>query len=325
MKALNVALSLLATGFVSLLIGYSGIRYFYDGPATKIPDLSPSALSSAEKLSAVGFALLVFCSFLTGAGGNAGLTSSMNATAKTFPDQMVSSRSMIISTILTVSPSFQRATTTGLVISGFGLSAFFFSTISHLLYAGDTSSFLRLLALGTSLPMILGFFFVRPIPFSVPVEVLPEHNSRNRRTSISDLPDDAFAHAAGVDGVLGRDSIVYEHVDDSRTNLLVTHHNHLHLIDDSSEYVHEDQASPHPPVRSHSLELQMSPPTSRARLRSSSRVAHGRSASRVIEIMQDIHGRNLLRKGDFWLLFALLSLRECSVSDAQCTSEGPAQ
>src|SRR5258708_5592737 len=64
-----------------------------------------------------------------------------------------------ISTLLLV----QRASTTGLVISGFGLSAFFFSTVSHF-FPGDTSSFLLLLALGTSTPMIIGFFFVRPIP-----------------------------------------------------------------------------------------------------------------------------------------------------------------
>lgn len=64
-----------------------------------------------------------------------------------------------ISTFLLV----QRASTTGLVISGFGLSAFFFSTVSHF-FPGDTSSFLLLLALGTSTPMIIGFFFVRPIP-----------------------------------------------------------------------------------------------------------------------------------------------------------------
>lgn len=61
-------------------------------------------------------------------------------------------------------PFGQRASTTGLVISGFGLSAFFFSTIAHTVFPGDTSSFLLLLALGTSIPMIVGFFFIRPIP-----------------------------------------------------------------------------------------------------------------------------------------------------------------
>lgn len=49
-------------------------------------------------------------------------------------------------------------------MSGFGLSAFFFSSLSHLLFPGNTSDFLLVLALGTALPMVLGFFFVRPIP-----------------------------------------------------------------------------------------------------------------------------------------------------------------
>lgn len=31
----------------------------------------------------------MFCSFLTGAGGNSGLTSAMNATAKSFADEAV--------------------------------------------------------------------------------------------------------------------------------------------------------------------------------------------------------------------------------------------
>jgi hypothetical protein len=49
-------------------------------------------------------------------------------------------------------------------MAGFGLSAFFFSSISHILFPGNTSDFLLVLTLGTSLPMVLGFFFVRLIP-----------------------------------------------------------------------------------------------------------------------------------------------------------------
>lgn len=59
----------------------------------------------------------------------------------------------------------QRATATGVVISGFGLSAFFFSTIAHVIFPGDTSSFLLVLSIGTALPMVLGFFFVRIVPY----------------------------------------------------------------------------------------------------------------------------------------------------------------
>jgi len=54
-------------------------------------------------------------------------------------------------------------------MSGFGLSAFFFSSISHILFPGNTSDFLLVLGLGTAIPMVFGFFFVRRIP-------LPSHS-----------------------------------------------------------------------------------------------------------------------------------------------------
>ncbi|KZS96006.1 MFS general substrate transporter [Sistotremastrum niveocremeum HHB9708] len=153
---------LLASGFIMLLIGYSGIRLFYDHG------------DSITKLGQPGLSLLVFCSFLTGFGGNGGLTASMNATAKSFPDRL-------------------RATTTGIVISGFGLSAFFFSTIAKVFFAHSTSSLLLLLSLGTSLPMIMGFFVVRPVP----------HAER---------PDDdeAFLHAGRQDYTAVSQSEIYE-------------------------------------------------------------------------------------------------------------------
>lgn len=52
----------------------------------------------------------------------------------------------------------------GLVISGVGLSALMFTTIPSIAFPGDTSSLLGLLAFGSSLPMVFGFFFIRPIP-----------------------------------------------------------------------------------------------------------------------------------------------------------------
>ncbi|KAF8890415.1 major facilitator superfamily domain-containing protein [Infundibulicybe gibba] len=105
---------LLALSFIFLFSGYSGIRYLFN---SGLPDSNANTT-----LSTFRFCILVACSYLTGAGGNGGLTSSVNSTAKTFPDRA-------------------RATTTGIVISGFGLSAFFFSTIAHVVYPGDTSSF----------------------------------------------------------------------------------------------------------------------------------------------------------------------------------------
>ncbi|KZP07252.1 MFS general substrate transporter [Athelia psychrophila] len=145
---------LMVGAFILLLCGYLGIRMIFD-------------LGSSATHPTAMFWLLVLFTFMTGAGGNGGLVSSVNATAKTFPDRA-------------------RATTTGIVLSGFGLSAFFFSTISHTIYRGDTSSFLLLLAFGTSLPMILGFFFVRRIP-------LPAHdlvNTTEYGVIEEELPED---------------------------------------------------------------------------------------------------------------------------------------
>jgi len=56
------------------------MRYLYDA------GLSPGV----EALSTLGFCVLVFFSYMTGTGGNGGLISSVNSTAKTFPDKAVS-------------------------------------------------------------------------------------------------------------------------------------------------------------------------------------------------------------------------------------------
>lgn len=68
----------------------------------------------------------------------------------------------------------------------FGLSAFIFSTLGHTLFPGDTASLLLTLSIGTSLPMILGFFFVRPIP--LPGSEHDEHSSERQEEQDSHTP-----------------------------------------------------------------------------------------------------------------------------------------
>jgi MFS family permease len=72
---------LLACSFVSLLGGYSGIRYLYDS------GLAPDALSAP----AITFYTLLLCSFLTGIGGAGGITGALNTITKSFPDRAVCS------------------------------------------------------------------------------------------------------------------------------------------------------------------------------------------------------------------------------------------
>jgi MFS family permease len=69
---------LLVGAFIFLLVGYSGIRSLFD-----------AGLGEAYELSQLRFVLLVMCSLFTGIGGNAGIMSAINATAKSFPDQIV--------------------------------------------------------------------------------------------------------------------------------------------------------------------------------------------------------------------------------------------
>jgi hypothetical protein len=82
--------------------------------------------------------------FSTGFGGSGSSCAAINAVAKSFSDST-------------------RATMTGAVLAGFGLSAFMFSTVGHILFDGEAGGLLLLLAFGTGMPMVIGSFIVRPV------------------------------------------------------------------------------------------------------------------------------------------------------------------
>ncbi|THU96907.1 MFS general substrate transporter [Dendrothele bispora CBS 962.96] len=254
----------LLSAFLLLLIGYSGIRLIYDGG---IPE-------SSQSLPTILLGLLIMFSFMTGMGGNAGLASAINSTAKSFPDTV-------------------RGSTTGLVISGFGLSAFAFSTIAHLAFPGNTSSFLLVLAIGTSFPMVIGFFFVRPIP-------LPSSGAIQQ-----DYEDIDYAEAEAASLVPS----VLNHQNSSQTTLLAHDEelarggHHQDPTTPSEEYIPDARVS---------VEL-ASPTRSQAnRSRSRSHIRGRRSFSRtgrpLIEHGPNIFGKALWTSIDFWILFVSLSL-----------------
>ena len=207
---------------------------------------------------------------------------------------------------------------TGLVISGFGLSAFFFSSMAHIFFPGDVAGLLLLLALGTSLPMIGGYFVVRPIPLpDTSYQPLPADREgdiedlgydRPRRTSFADIPQGGFAHVAGVDSVLSENVLVYEHLDDSHTHLLVNACRANPLQE--SRFIHEDHDGSE--ALSRSLELSVSPQRGQGNYgrRRSSSAKSRRSHSKVIEVMREIHGKELMKSADFWMLTTMLSLRK---------------
>ncbi|KAH9963274.1 major facilitator superfamily domain-containing protein [Russula dissimulans] len=156
---------LLIVGFITLLSGYSGIRGIFD-----------AGLGNATELSRPRLVLLILCSFITGIGGNSSMAAAMNTTAKNFPDHL-------------------RAMAVSFVMSGFGLSAFFFSSVSHILFPGNTSDFLLVLGLGTAIPVITGLFFVRLIPLPSSEETALEVGSSNSYQPLATSADpDEFQH-----------------------------------------------------------------------------------------------------------------------------------
>ena len=163
----------------------------------------------------------------------------------------------------------QRASTTGLVISGYGLSAFLFSTISQFFFSGDASQLLLLLSLGSSFPMILGFFFVRPVP-------LPEENP-NR---------EAYSEASPS---------IYEQRNNSRTPLL----NHDNIEDISGQ--DDDDAQIGADV---DLSSSLCSQNDEIVRRSSS---HG--AAMGLDMSPNVYGKKLWCSSDFWLLSSILFLR----------------
>lgn len=71
----------MAAAFFLLLIGYGGMKHMYD---------------TGDSIGTATLALLMIFSYMTGAGGNSGLTAAVNATAKSFPDTQVSTTSITI-------------------------------------------------------------------------------------------------------------------------------------------------------------------------------------------------------------------------------------
>ncbi|KIL59181.1 hypothetical protein M378DRAFT_15039 [Amanita muscaria Koide BX008] len=233
------------SAFFLLLIGYSGIRLLYEHGLTHNENTLPSFT----------FLLLVACSLITGVGASAGGGSAINSTAKTFPDSA-------------------RATAVGLVLSGFGLSAFLFSTVSRVLFPGNTSDFLLILALGTALPMILGFFFVRPIP-------LP-HSGQQRGTSTStSLDDGRRTSISDAERLMGPRAPLLQHGS--------LHPTVFDVEDEESEEGVDERI-----------------PTSTS---STSRFLSRRRALLMGDAsLTNMFGTGLFKSSDFWLLFVIMSL-----------------
>lgn len=78
-----------------------------------------------------------------------------------------------------------RGSATAFPLAGFGLSAFFFATVSSLAFEDETGHFLLLLAVGTFAMCFVGFFFLRVIPHPQSYHALPENRRHPRSTRMT--------------------------------------------------------------------------------------------------------------------------------------------
>lgn len=100
----------------------------------------------------LGVTMLSFFSFLTGFGSCSSFSASIKTAASNFPDH--------------------RGTATAFPLAAFGLSAFFWSTVSAVIFKDDTGKFLLLLALGTFLLNLVAIPFLRVLPPRGPYQPL---------------------------------------------------------------------------------------------------------------------------------------------------------
>ncbi|KAG8679035.1 hypothetical protein FRC09_019311, partial [Ceratobasidium sp. 395] len=270
----------LLVAFMMLLLGYSGIRMFYTGAIT----LSDS---SAAKFNG-GVAALSFFGLCTGIGGNAGITSAMNTAAKSFPDRM-------------------RASITGAVASGFGLSAFFFSTFAHALFPGDTAALLLILAFGSSAPMLLGFFVVQPVQSSRDLyEALPATESQLSIAEQLDAfsPVEATAEQEAIEHIRRTSRVRSE--SRTRRSHSAVREDLPFLIDGVNTYRGRSRSAAR-------MSLEIPDRHTRASQERGRPVSMHRDFIDATSIVPeaeavDIYGISLFKTLDFWVLFGVLSL-----------------
>ncbi|KAJ4300235.1 hypothetical protein N0V88_002907 [Collariella sp. IMI 366227] len=112
-------------GSLCLGLGYFPFRHAYDSASGSVP-------------------ILCIFAYLTGLGGCMAFSAAVKTSALNWPHH--------------------RGTATAFPLAAFGLSAFFFSLFGGVLFPGDTSAFLTLLAVGTFCMTFVGFFFLKVYP-----------------------------------------------------------------------------------------------------------------------------------------------------------------
>lgn len=157
----------LMVGALLVLIGYGGQSILYSHSYPTRSAFPPAAFN-----------------LLTGIGNGGAFTAAMNAQAKSWSGP-------------------QRGSAVAVVLAGFGLSAFMYSTLSHEFFPGNTTDYLRLMAGGSAGSFLLGVMLIRIIMPAQLAAALDQSDAergraadatkpKNRRRSSSDLGARAY-------------------------------------------------------------------------------------------------------------------------------------
>ncbi|KAE8355276.1 MFS transporter [Aspergillus coremiiformis] len=222
--------------------------------------------------------LLSFFSFLTGLGSCSAFSASIKAAASNFPSH--------------------RGTATAFPLAAFGLSAFFWSSISSAIFKDDTGQFLLLLALGTSIFNLISIPLLRLMPPTEMYIPLSRNQSpgvdsnRLRRTKSTDL------------------RYVPEESDEAGTQSSTTFETHSPMHVRSPSVTSNNS---HPPSHNPDLD-ETSSLVSKSASRHSREVDHDGEDDDAISDAgvgsphPDIRGLAMLSKVEFWQLFLMMAL-----------------
>lgn len=90
-----------------------------------------------------------------------------------------------------------RGTATGFPLAAFGLSAFFFVTISSFAFPDNTTDFLLMLAIGTFAMCFVSFFFLRVVPHPPAYSAIPTTNDGRDSSPLKRTKSEDRKHSTG--------------------------------------------------------------------------------------------------------------------------------
>ena len=237
-------------GAVALALGYFPLYSAYEKGAGSLP-----------------VAVLCIASFLTGLGSCSAFSGAIKVCATNWPQH--------------------RGTATAFPLSGFGLSAFAFTTIGGFAFPDDTGSLLLLLAIGTFVMVFIGMFFLRMLPPTSVYQHVPTDDddrpellrgdSNELHRSNSKTSKKSGRSGAGVDPGK-RSFLCLEHVEEGPTIRAESHEaadEDSSLLSYTGDHPDQDKTSANDRHHSHN---------------------------------PDITGWALVRSGAFWNLFIMLAL-----------------